>query len=393
MASCGVVCVAGGDIGMASSLKKTSSKKSKMPSKGLPLFERYVLGEIIPLLLGALLIMVLVFVLAALQEVIAPLLAKGARLDLVLRLLLLNVPWALSQALPLALMVATLMGLSRLSADSEIKSAFAGGLSSSSLMRPVLGLGLVVALLSFAIGEGITPRTKQAEQSVKRQIVFDNPRVVGLGGTDEQGRPLVLTDAAGRAISVQSLEAGGLMRGLKIVSTGEGALPRELMTAERGELSGHMLRLWEGQRVTFQVGKPVTVMHFKEAELPVQDVEAKFESTDSSAIHLPLLKLWELRKTENSPAIWTAIHRKLAEPLAAIALSFFVVSLALFSFRSSLKLGFTWAILLAFAYYATWSVFKVMGENSALPPVVAAYSPDLLALIAAGILLYLTSRR
>ena len=364
-------------------------------------FERYVLEEIIPALLGALVIVILLLVLTALQEVIAPLLAKGAKPVLVARLLALNIPWAVAQALPLSLMFATLLGLSRLASDSEIKGALAGGIPVSRLFVPVMGLALGVTLLSFAIGEGLIPRSKVEAQKVQREIVFDNPRVIGLGATDAQGRRLVLTDALNRAISVDTLLPGGEMRGLQVVTMQTAQAPREVVTAEGGRLRGNVLELRNGQRISYQDGRPITVLTFKEGTLPVQDVQASFDPNSGSGlkpIDLPLSTLLEHARAYRAqkaaaPAEFTALHRKFAEPLAALALAFFSVSLAVFTFRRGLNLGFTWAILLAFAYYATWSVFRVMGENGALAPVVAAYAPDLIALLAGAWLLWWSGRQ
>lgn len=362
-------------------------------------FELYVLQEIFPALVGALAVVILLFLLAAMQEVFAPLLAKGASPLLVGKLLALNVPWAVSQALPIGLMFATLLGLSRMASDSEIKGALAGGIPVTRLMWPVLGLGLGITLLAFAIGEGITPRTKVAEQTVQRQIIFENPRVMGLGTQDAQGRNLVLTDTLGRAISVGSLSSTGEMKDLRIVTMQLAQPPREVLTARTGRLTGNVLHLQGGTRITYQNAQPITVMSFESATLPVQDVQASFDTTGGGLkpIDLPLSTL--LARTQAlreqkmpAPAEFTALHRKFSEPLAALALAFFAVSLAVFTFRRSLELGFTWAILLAFAYYATWSVFRVMGENGALPPVLAAYAPDLIAVVAGLALLGLANR-
>ncbi|RJF72570.1 YjgP/YjgQ family permease [Deinococcus cavernae] len=366
-------------------------------------FERYVLDEIIPAFLGALAVVILLFLLVALQEVLAPLLAKGANPLLVGKLLALNIPWAISQALPLGLMFATLLGLSRLASDSEIKGAQAGGIPIMRLMWPVLTLALGVAALSFAIGEGVTPRTRVAEQTVQRQIIFDNPRVIGLGTRDAQGRNLVLTDSLGRAISVGELAADGTMRDLRIVTMQVGQPPREVITARSGKLSGNVLTLQDGERITYQSARPITVLTFRSGTLPVQDVQANFDQNASASgslkpIDLPLKTLLERTNAYRfqkvaAPAEFTALHRKFSEPLAAIALTFFAVSLAVYTFRSSINLGFTWAILLAFAYYATWSVFRIMGEQGALPPALAAFAPDTIAVLAGALLLWLANRR
>ncbi|GAA5514345.1 hypothetical protein Dcar01_03100 [Deinococcus carri] len=364
-------------------------------------FERYVLAEVLPPLAGALAVVIVLLLLALLQAVFAPLLAKGASPLLVARLAALNIPEALAQGLPIALMFAALLGLSRLAADSEIKAALASGVPASRLFRPVLLLAGLIALLAFGMNELLVTRAKVQAQSVQREIVLDNPRVIGLGET-RGGQSLVLRDALNRAISVGEALPGGELRDLRIVTMQTGQPPREVITARRGRLrpGSNVLELEDGRRVTFQDARPVTVLTFTRGTLPVQDVQASFDGGQGTLkpIYLPLPEL--LARTNAyrqqhvpAPADFTALHRKFAEPLAALALAFFVVSLAVFAFRSGQNLGVVWALLLSFAYYATWSVFKVMGENGALPPALAAYAPDLIAVLAGLVLLWWAGRR
>lgn len=362
----------------------------------MKLFERYVLQEILPLLFGALAAVIVLLVLGALQDVIAPLLAKGANPALVARVLALNVPEATARALPIALMFATLLGLSRLSADSELKGALASGIAATRLFRPVLLLGLGVAVLAFALGEGLVPRAKIQERKVKQEIIFDNPRVIGLGEN------IVLRDALNRAISVGSIQPGGELRDLRIVTMQSGMPPREVITAQSGRLKpgSNILELTNGRRITYQDARPITILTFATGTLPVQDVQADLDTSGGAmrAIYTPLPELWQRTRAykaqhNQSPAEFTALHRKFAEPLAALALAFFGVALAVFSFRSGRDVGLVWALLLSFAYYATWSVFRVMGENGAVPALLAAYAPDLIAVVAGLGLLWLTGRR
>jgi lipopolysaccharide export system permease protein len=363
-------------------------------------FERYVLAEILPPLVGALAAVILVFLLVLLQEAIAPLLAKGADGLLVARLVALNLPEALALALPIALMFATLLAFSRLAADSEIKAALASGMPASRLFRPVLLLAAGVTLTAFALNELVVTRAKVQAQNVQREIVLDNPRVIGLGDPGQPG--LVLRDALNRAISIGEALPGGELRDLRIVTMQAGLPPREVITARTGRLrpGSNVLELQDGRRVTFQDGRPVTVLTFRAGTLPVQDVQASFEG-DSGGLkpfYLPLPDLLARTGTYRAqgvraPADFTALYRKFTEPLAALALAFFAVSLAVFTFRSGLNLGLVWALLLSFAYYATWSVFKVMGENGAVPPLLAAAAPDLIAVLAGVVLLWWAGRR
>ena len=362
-------------------------------------FETYVLSEILPLLVAALSALIVLLMLKGLEDVLAPLLAKGASPALVAQLLALNVPEAMAFGLPLALMFAALLGLSRLSGDSEIKAALSGGIPGTTLFRPVLLLAGLVTLLSFGINEVLVTRAKVQAQSVQRQIVLDNPRVIGLAQT--AGGGLVLRDALDRAISVGSVGEDGTLRNLRIVTMQPGLPPREVITAREGVLQegSNVLELRGGQRVSYQGARPVTVLNFETGQLPVQDVQASFDGGSGlDPFYLPLGTLKE--RTDGyrdsgirSPGDFTALYRKFAQPLSALALAFFAVSLALYTFRSGLNLGLVWALLLSFAYYATWSVFRVMGENGALPAPVAAFGPDVIALLAGALLLWRASRQ
>lgn len=365
-------------------------------------FEKYVLAEILPPLLAAQVVVLLLFMLVLLEKVLAPLLAKGASPLLVAKLVALNMPEAMARALPIALMFAALLGLSRLAADSEIKVALASGVPATRLFRPVLGLAAVVSLLAFGLQEGVVTRAKVQTQSVQREIVLDNPRVVGLGQAG--GESLVLRDALNRAISVQEVLPGGELRGLQIVAMEAGQSPHEIITAQSGRLKSgsNVLELRQGQRITFENARPVTVLTFEKGSLPVQDVQASLDAQGQSAglepYYMPLREL--LARTDayrqqqvNAPADFTALHQKFAGPLAALALGFFVVCLAVFAFRSGQNLGIVWALLLSFAYYATYSVFDVMGKGGAIPGAVAAYAPDLVAVLAGLLLLWLAGRR
>ncbi|ADV68863.1 LptF/LptG family permease [Deinococcus maricopensis] len=358
-------------------------------------YDRYVMAEILPLLVAGLVVVMLAVLVGALLEVIAPLLAKGASPALVARLVALQLPEAIKIGLPVGFLFATLLGLSRLSSDAEIKAALAGGVAPGRLFLPVLLMGVGVTVAAFVIGETLGPRAKTESLSVQRQIVLDNPRVLGL---DQPG--LILRDALNRAISVTRVRPGGVLEGVRVVALRESGGPSSIITAREGHLrDSNVLELLDGQRITYQDGRPVTVIRFRRGELPVQDLQASFKTSDApKPIDTPLPQLWAKVQTYaqqhvNAPQETTALQRKFAEPLAALAMGFFAVALALFTFRSGLNVGLVWVLLLTFAYYASWSVFRVMGESGALPPVVAAWTPDVLYLVAGLVLLAIAARR
>ncbi len=358
---------------------------------------RYIMEEVLPFTLAGVVVVILLLLLAAVQVVIAPLLAKGASPALVAQLVALNIPDAIARGLPIGLLFGVLLGFSRLAQDAEIKAALAGGLSWRSLFAPVLLLAAGVSAVSFAVGEGLRPSAQARSAVVQREIVLDNPRVLGLGQAGT-----VFTDALGRAIQVQEVRPGGEFRGIHIVQMAQSQAPREVLTAQSGHLDSESatLELGPGQRITYQGGRPSTIATFQGGSLRVQDLKASLDAqTDPTLpVNLPLPDLLARIHTLQAnhvpqPAELTALNRKFAEPLAALAFGFFGVALALFSFRSGGGLGLPFVMLLTFAYYATWSVFRVMGEQAVLPPALAAWAPDALYLLAGGVLIALSQRR
>lgn len=371
-------------------------KLPKKRSGGNRRLDVYLVEEIVPLMLTGLIVVVLLFVLAALYEVIAPILAKGADPRLVARLMLFSLPESFGRGFPIAVLFAVMLGFSRLSSDAEIKAMLAGGVSPSRLALPVLGLSMAVALISFLNNELVVPQASNIAFQTQRDIVLDNPRVL----VKEKA---IFKDNLNRAIYVDSIGADDTLHGIQIIQMSVNEAPKEVILASEGKLergTATML-LYQGERVTYNGGKVVTVQSFREARLPVQDLQASLNGNNtvaSQAMRMPLRTL--LQDIQNSrsrglptAAQETALNRKFSEPLAAVAFGFFGVMLALFTLRSGSGVGIVWTVFLTFSYYATWSVFRVMGEQNALPPVFAAWIPDALYVVAGFVLWALSTRR
>ncbi|NJK44724.1 MAG: LptF/LptG family permease [Pleurocapsa sp. SU_196_0] len=87
----------------------------------------------------------------------------------------------------------------------------------------------------------------------------------------------------------------------------------------------------------------------------------------------------------------TGLNRKFAEPLSAVAFALFGIGMGMWMLRTNQNLGFVGAMLFTFLYYATTTIFRVMGESGALPPVIAAWATDVL-FAAGGVALLLAAR-
>lgn len=353
-------------------------------------FSRYLVREILPLYGAGLAVLLLLLLMSFLLGVLADVLARGVPPALVARYLLFKLPAAAGPGIPLALLFAALLGLTRLAQDGEIKAALLLGLGPGRFLRPVLALGLLVTLLAFANDELVIPWSEQRAAEVQKDILLRSPETVLQQGT-------FFTDALGRSIYLGGLEPGGRLRDVTVITPGGSQGPRELIQAATGELDS-VAGVWLLRDLRFRVfrgSRLVLDMRADGATLPVRGLSAG-TSVVPDLVYLPLPELWQRLRADPGrakPAEWTALHRKFAEPLAATAFALFALSVTLFTFRRGAPLGFVSVLFLTFVYYATWSVSKLLGAQGTVPAAVAGWAPVALYLGAAVVLLVASWRR
>jgi len=109
------------------------------------ILDRYLVREIVPPFLLALIGLTFVLMLPPIMQSLAQLVAKGVAWTVILRVLLTLVPQALSVTIPMALLYGVLFGLGRWSADREFVAMQACGVSVFRILRPILALAILAA--------------------------------------------------------------------------------------------------------------------------------------------------------------------------------------------------------------------------------------------------------
>src|SRR3954471_8907522 len=109
----------------------------------LKILDRYLVREIVPPTLLALVGLTFVLMMPPIMQNLAALIAKGVSWSIILRVLLTLVPQAFGVTIPMALLYGILFGLGRLSADREFVALQACGVSVFRIFRPIALLALL----------------------------------------------------------------------------------------------------------------------------------------------------------------------------------------------------------------------------------------------------------
>lgn len=352
-------------------------------------FSLYLIREILPLYAAGLAVLLVLLLGATLLGVLADVIARGVSPALVARFLLYSLPGAAGYGIPLALLFAALLGLARLGQDGEIKAGLLLGIGPGQFLTPLLLLGLLVSGISFLNAELIVPRSTARALEVQKDILIQSPEIFLQEGS-------FFTDALGRSVFIRELRPGGHASGITVIQAGGSQGPREVIHAEEGQLdeAAGIWRLREVRFITYRQSEVVLVASSAYAEVPVRRLAAGIGG-GPELVRLPLRELLaRLQSTERAqPAEWTALHRKFAEPAAATAFALFALAIALSTFRSGSGLGLVSVLLLTFVYYATWSVFNLLGAQGTIPAWLAGWGPVALYAGSATVLLAIAWRR
>ena len=138
---------------------------------------RYVLKEhVVPFVFGFSVIMFLLVVDLILQKMDL-MLGKGIAPGVVLELFLLNTAWMIALAVPMAVLVATLMAFGRLSADGEISAMQALGIGVFRVILPIFFTGTALALGLVAFNDRVLPEFNYRARMLMGDIQRKRPTV------------------------------------------------------------------------------------------------------------------------------------------------------------------------------------------------------------------------
>ncbi|BDG17189.1 LptF/LptG family permease [Thermus brockianus] len=311
---------------------------------------RYVLREVLlPFLVGVLLFVALL-TFDLLSSLSGVLLSRGAGAADILRLVLFRLPWTLSLALPLGLVFALLVGLSRLIRGSELKAAYAGGVPPLALLRPLLLLSLALALLNLANLAEVRPRALEAYDAELSRLLYGEGALSGVLRKELYAPPGL---GVYYAEEIRPQGAENRLYGVRVVDE-----KGRVYSAQEGvwdgagwRLEGHVL---EGEEVrAFQGTLPFPASFRPKESLGSRD---PYDTTT-------LRELWERGKVEASARF--ALHRRLADALGALFLGWVAAALGL-SFREA-AWAFLAVVLLIFGYYVLWTFSAQLARYDVSP--------------------------
>ena len=135
----------------------------------------YIMKEVLLPYLAGVAIVTVIGLSSFLFQLTDLIIVKDIPINVVLKLLFYQLPYIIVQSFPIAILFATLYGMSRLNRENEFTALRLGGISLYRLILPLIILGIVISGLTYYINEEIVPWTHHEAQNIIRINILKQP--------------------------------------------------------------------------------------------------------------------------------------------------------------------------------------------------------------------------
>jgi lipopolysaccharide export system permease protein len=189
---------------------------------------RYVLTQQVPPFLFGIFIIIFILVLDFLYKNLETLIGKGVPILASAELLVLSMGWMIVMAIPMAVLIGTLISFMRLASDNEIVAMRTSGISLFSIAKPLLLASLLLSFAMIPVHDYVVPETNHRLANLLVSIHRKKPAIQLKDG-------VFANDIKGYSILAEKVK-GNEIEGITISKLVEGK-PAQTIRAQRGELS------------------------------------------------------------------------------------------------------------------------------------------------------------
>ena len=332
------------------------------------------------------------------------LLGKGASPVMLLRMIGMLMPDVLRYAMPLAMLVATVLVFSRMSADDEITALRASGISLWQIVAPGLLLAILLSALGLWLGFWVGPDMRYKSKQLEWMLLAaDRPDAL-----IEPGRTIKFGD---QSIYVGRRDDNGLLHDVHITSVQQnGKMLMDITAATGGVSNNEEARrldiLLNDFTITYLPMQPKKAPAVSAAATATEKAVGTLMDTPQFVTGKSLILPWEYgqtrerkleRKLKMMPAEmlfgnlawtraqhkdttkhWLEFHQRLALAFSPFAFLLLGIPFGIRNRRSETSAGLIICVILALFFYAFMLLADCLANRPACHPELIIWIPNLL---------------
>ena len=357
----------------------------RVPFRGVSLLDRYVASLFGKILLLAFFGMLGIFYISTFIDLSDKLFKGQTTLGTLAQYFFYATPQFVFYIIPLSMLIAAMVTIGVLTKSSELIVMKACGLSLYRAAAPLLALAVLGSGVMFVVQDSILAYTNRRAEALKHVIRGGSPQTF-----DVVNRKW-LVSREGDVYNYLFYDPRGLeLNGLSVFRFRSASDPaiatRTYVSHARYQPEDGTAGLWEGSegwsREFTGTGETRAFVMFPGRTLALESPDY-FATEAPEADRMTYMQLrgyiQDLRASGvNITPHTVQLHRKLAFPLVTLIMTLIAVPFATTTGRRGALYGIAVGIVLAVAYWIMTNAFGALGSAGALPPVLAAWAPNLI---------------
>ena len=352
--------------------------------KRITLF-RYLISEVLPPFFLGLLAFTIILLIARILKLIELVVTRGVPLLQISKLFALILPTFLEMTVPMAFLLAILLGMGRLSNDQELLAMKASGISPTQILWPIATAAAVIAMITIFLTLVARPA---ANSALKRELYNIAKSRVGTALKEK----VFNDDFPKILIYVEELKPpGNTGQGVLIVDKRDKVrediiLGKVALITTDEDTNTLGLRLFDGsiyEREKNRPGFSKTRFNIYDFKFDLDELVGPVRQKDAGPKELVLSDLLtaidqKAKQGLKNVAERMELHQRISFGFVPLVFCLLGVSLTLLprSSRANRSWGFMVCVFWLVTYYALLSLGKALGDKGLLPPVAALWLPN-----------------
>jgi lipopolysaccharide export system permease protein len=347
---------------------------------------RYLVAEVIPPFFLGLLAFTCILLIGRILRLIELVVTRGVPLFQIGKLFALILPTFLEMTVPMAFLLAILLGLGRMSNDQELLAMKASGVSAPQILGPIALVGLVVALITLGLTMFARPA---ANFALKKELYNIARNRVGTALREK----VFNDDFPQILIYVEELvPPGNTAQGVLIVDKRDqtrediifGKVARITTDEETNTLG---LRLFDGsvyERERNRPGFSQTRFNIYDLKFDLDELVGPVRQKEAGPKEMPITELLNAIEAKGSGGGKSIAERMELDQrfaFAVVPLVFCLLGVSLTLLPRTSRANRSWGFMLCtfwlMTYYTLLSLGKALGDKSILHPIPALWLPNL----------------
>lgn len=311
----------------------------------------------------------------------------GISFSLFFELFLYSIPEMIFYAIPMSVLLASILSIGRLFRDNEIISFELTGKSKFYLFKPILYFVVIITIFSIFFNNFFVSKSNHALSKkmmyaqYQNHLPFYKKEILYKELEHEKlKRTFYSKEFDGKIMIkpvVQEFEATGEMS--------------SILTSEKAELVKGVWMFYKGNIYNIEEKKYHSIVNFEKYSIPFFKT---LESVVKETREPKEMSFWELKEHiekiklsgTKTGFMETQLYQKLTIPLMSIFFFLLSIPIATSNKNKNTSFAFTMSIVLIFTYYLIMFAFTAIGSLEVISPVFCAFAPDLIFLL--SILIY-----